>query len=887
MSDGRIEFEITADGKKAYASIDEVTKVLEKNGKKWEKDAKDSTDSIGLSFEGMLKKVTAAFSAAAIGKAVLNFGKEAIQAASDLEEVQNVVDVTFGEKGAAVIESWSKKAGTQFGLTETQAKKFTSTLGAMMKSAGMTGDQIIGMSTDMAGLTADMASFYNLDFDTAFQKIRSGISGETEPLKQLGINMSVANLEAFALQQGLGKTFSEMTQGEQVMLRYQYLMQATADAQGDFSRTSDGYANATRRLETALESLKTMAGNALMESIGPLTNTLASMLEKLTTNPDKTVLDEFKEIDLDAQKKIEEIKKTAEEARVLSDVLNDIKNEKTETLEGSPLAKSVEKISKNAGSLAGSIDGFKESINDLGEVGVPEGVTKVSETVQANADATETAATASAEWLDVCKRLVQTIPGLSSIIDTQTGEIRGGKAAVDEYIDSWERLQTNLALIEANDRKRSALDTKFAELDLLNIDKVVAERRVRNARDQLNALYKKYKINYVADDFQTLTAEDANALGISSDVMVMLNNEEMYYEQLVSDLDTATAAYQKQKEAYDEAVVALQEAEDALYSNMTDQEKAALIADKYAQAQQKVKEAVEAAAKATEDYYNSALEKTAQKVNSIANGFKTIQMPEVDDLPKPDEMVEALDSQMKFMQTYQENLQKAKEYGLDPEILAELSDGSMESAKYLQTIADNPAYIEQINERYKAVEQEKKNFSKALTDSTIEVDDAYKQLQKAEEEARDNQKKVEDEIAKNAGQMIIDMANNINANAGTLQQAIDSINTMLASLSIPTLSYGMFNLNGSHAAGLNYVPFDGYLAQLHEGEGILTAEENRVWQNFKANQRGVDYDQLGGVMRDNIKPGGNVYLDGRVVGSVISDMQGSQYRSLQRSGWQG
>ena len=116
-----------------------------------------------------------------VGKALLDFGKDAIQAASDLEEVQNVVDVTFGDD-AAKIEKWAKAAGTQFGLTETQAKKFTSTLGAMMKSAGLAGPEIVDMSTDLAGLAADMASFYNLDFDTAFQKIRSGISGETEPL---------------------------------------------------------------------------------------------------------------------------------------------------------------------------------------------------------------------------------------------------------------------------------------------------------------------------------------------------------------------------------------------------------------------------------------------------------------------------------------------------------------------------------------------------------------------------------------------------------------------------------------------------------------------------------------------------------------------------------
>jgi hypothetical protein len=89
-----------------------------------------------------------------------------------------------------------------------------------------------------------------------------------------------------------------------------------------------------------------------------------------------------------------------------------------------------------------------------------------------------------------------------------------------------------------------------------------------------------------------------------------------------------------------------------------------------------------------------------------------------------------------------------------------------------------------------------------------------------------------------------------------------------------------------YETGLNFVPFDGFLASLHEGEGILTAEENRIWQAFKNGQNGVDYETLGGVMRENVKPGGDVYLDGRVVGQVVSQMQGNQYRNLQRSGWQ-
>lgn len=106
---------------------------------------------------------------------------ESIELASDLVETQNVVDVTF-EDSASTINKWAQEALNAYGLTETKAKQYSSTLGAMMKSMGIADDQVLQMSMDMAGLAADMASFYNLDHDTAFEKIRSGISGETEPL---------------------------------------------------------------------------------------------------------------------------------------------------------------------------------------------------------------------------------------------------------------------------------------------------------------------------------------------------------------------------------------------------------------------------------------------------------------------------------------------------------------------------------------------------------------------------------------------------------------------------------------------------------------------------------------------------------------------------------
>lgn len=328
MADGQVVFEISADGKKAYAAINDVTEALKKAGIKWESDTGKSTENIGNKFVDMFKKISVAALAMKAGKALLDFGKDAIQAASDLEEVQNVVDVTFGA-GNSKIENWAKNAAAQFGLTELQAKKFTSTLGAMMKSAGLAGPEIEDMSTNLAGLAADMASFYNMDFDTAFMKIRSGISGETEPLKQLGINMSVANLEAYALTQGITKAFNSMSQGEQTMLRYQYLMQATADAQGDFARTSDGLANTQRRLETAIETLKTKLGAPFLGVVASATSALADFVSSLVGEKPRTILDEINDIQIAKEQKLADIKAIADEAKFLLATMTEIGNDKS------------------------------------------------------------------------------------------------------------------------------------------------------------------------------------------------------------------------------------------------------------------------------------------------------------------------------------------------------------------------------------------------------------------------------------------------------------------------------------------------------------------------------------------------------------------------------
>lgn len=235
-----------------------------------------STNMITSAFGKMGKAFAGAF---AVTK-LIQFGKASIDMASDLQEVQNVVDVVFGESSSQ-INNFAKTALNAYGLSELSAKRYSSTMGAMLKSMGLSEQATLNMSQSITALTGDMASFYNLDGDEAFNKIRAGISGETEPLKQLGINMSVANMEAYALSQGITKSYQKMSQSEQALLRYNYLLSVTADAQGDFARTSDGWANQTRVLTEQFNSLKATLGSAFIAMLTPVVKMLNWIISKL------------------------------------------------------------------------------------------------------------------------------------------------------------------------------------------------------------------------------------------------------------------------------------------------------------------------------------------------------------------------------------------------------------------------------------------------------------------------------------------------------------------------------------------------------------------------------------------------------------------------------
>ena len=1040
-TDGRVVFGISGDASELKRTLHETTSEIQRESGKWDDAVQNSTDSMANAFGRAFNLERVKNFAIQAGKWLLQFGKEAVDLASDLEEVQNVVDVTFGQN-AGVIDEWAKKARENFGLTELQAKRFASTIGATLKSTGVSGQQVVQMSQDLAGLAADMASFYNLDFDEAFQKIRSGISGQTEPLKQLGIDMSVASLQAFALSQGIETAFDKLSASEQAMLRYQYLMQATSDAQGDFARTQDGLANSLRSLETSFDTLKAKIGEPLLEAVATAVQAISGLIDEMIPDDDfTTVLDRFNEIDIETAQKLEEIGQIKDEADMLLGMLVEISGT---TLDSGQFSEFVDGVSGSMGDLndeveraktanyaqtiGGVVDAFNQSkldgqnaeawdtlmnalagnvegiaaLTGMDVTDVEAWLTKVGEAAQKldpntaegwnqlmalltqglpgvsltedgtldtsvlsqmgeQADQygeylaalgfdTDSVVDKQALWLEICKRLVATIPGLSDIINTETGEVRGGAQAVRDYIDEWSAAQEKAAYLQKLQRWREALDQAYTERYVLGSQAMVARQRANRLRDnyqgilagtgltqeQIEESWRQYN--------QAMLANDAAGNGSVSDAQRVrdyylpgtVGQAVDLWREVVEAETEATEAEERAAQVnqdYEDAVAILDEQEKEATERYGEE---AAAADGAAQATQGLTEAGQGLAEETlnelgpaleelADYYEAVHTATQRQVESTIKGLEKIETPaqrarrefqqlnqeltgeefEIrfaaeGNVPTAQSILAGLESQSEYIKQYQEYLELAKQAGVSEDLLADLSDGSVESYDYLAALSGaSEDEIAQINAAYEEVNAGKETFVDALTQQKLAADETFQSIVDA-----CDQMIIDLDMADGAydslSATVQGMADGIAAQMPGLQEQVDAVLAQLNRLN----SFGKFGmvedkftfgasgrlLDGSFAVGADYIPFDGFLAQLHEGESVLTAEEARIWRAFKYGNAGhmnsIDYDAVGSAIGANVHAGGSVYLDGQTVGRVISASQANSYRRLERSGWQ-
>lgn len=233
--------------------------------------------------ENKIKSIGTAIGLAFGVKELIDFGKKAVTAASDLDEAQNVVDTAFGDMSWKM-EQFAATALETYGISELTAKNMGSTYMATAKGMGVATDAASDMAVTLTGRLSDIMSFYNKTQSEVDTIGRALITGETEPLKAIGVVMTQTNLSAYAMAQGFAKTYDEMSSNEQLLVRYKYFLEQTAMAQDDFAKTSEGWANQTRLLSERLNEFMTNLGSLLMNTLTPaleFANEAVSFLNEL------------------------------------------------------------------------------------------------------------------------------------------------------------------------------------------------------------------------------------------------------------------------------------------------------------------------------------------------------------------------------------------------------------------------------------------------------------------------------------------------------------------------------------------------------------------------------------------------------------------------------
>ena len=839
----------------------------------------DGVNKLGGSAKKGLSAVSKIITAV-IGSAVIKTGAECVNLASDLEEVQNVVDVTFG-KSSGTINDWSRQAATAFGMSELSAKQYTGTLGAMLKSSGVADDAIVQMSTDLVGLSGDFASFFNLANEDAFAKIRSGISGETEPLKQLGINMSVANLEAYALSQGIKKSYSAMTQAEQVTLRYNYLMSVSADAQGDFARTSGSLANQQRITSLAIQNVGTEIGNMLIpyvtkatSAVGKFANGLAGALDERGIRGAITYIrTEFPLataavtglataygallVIKTVQKAVNTFQKSqvqlalammgASEAALLESgaltakeiivgvltkkislataaqalwnkvmlaspvmiaataigaliggvVLLDSSLRKTnpELYEASDAMFACQEESKR---LNDSIQETAESVANMGEElsMQEESAFSLADELMRMSAAYEGTTSDQIKMQTICDKLNGSMEGLNISFDEQTGAVNMSADAIKVWIENYSKMQKMQSLA---DSYAGAIETQ-----------ATAEKNLKNAQEARLLAYDRLspKEKEVMQQYQSSTNITRE---LATSYAVILAKLQPYE----SAVESATAVMQQA----DEQVAQLNADIESLGGSTQGTTQA--VGESFQELRTVIEENQAAMDEIWQGYYNSAKE----NLSGVTGLFNTLGEESITSF---DEMNKAIDSQLAWQQRYSDNLANLQSRNIDGigEFASKFSDGTTQSANYLASFANlSDEQLKIVMEKMGEVSDNTDTIASAIADMNAECDPEWQKFKKAVDEAVASLN--QSEAARgNAYATGAAAAVGLNNAFHLYKSAADRYNKLVIGGKAGGVGYT------PHANGLAYVPYDGYLAELHKGERVLTAKEAAAYNDL-------------------------------------------------------
>lgn len=761
---------------------------------------------------------------------------ESIGLASDLVETQNVVDVTF-EDSASTINKWAQEALNAYGITETKAKQYSSTLGAMLKSMGIADDQVLQMSMDMAGLAADMASFYNLDHDTAFEKIRSGISGENEPLKALGINMSVANLNAFALEKGMNKAFDKMSQAEQATLRYQYLLEATKDAQGDFARTGDSFSNEMRKLQTNLDRIKTEFGKGLLGVVTPaislLNNVLSDKSYQYTTA--EKIMQERDDAIYDAK---------ATYAQSLT-IVNSMRNMEQESGEAVKATKAWQEALENLKNVMPGLSQYVDLTSDA-IMGNTERIKQYVDTVNGVSlyGAHDTAVTDAQAAVDETEKQLESLYARrdylnSLIVGSNAEEV---KAAYHDVVENaYQSFVRTMAGTNANYTFANTFDEFFAS----QYDEV--DRAIRGVGDSSINLFDFGDMQAAAwskltEAMSLQTFDSSAAAGELEDVNRQIEETNDKLNENQTALARATAEWEAYKRAHPEAE------EQVKFNEAVEDEKKAL-------------EDLKTALKDADTYRADTLKKAQEAYKGVASGMGYMVTHTQEEMKKlldtdysKENVLSWYGTNADALHAYNDALKQAEAAGVDVGILSGLTTYSRDNDAYLSRLLNlTPEEIKQLNADYQRARDEENAMAETKTRYTLADDETYQAMLETVQKSLEAFEQ-KDEIAAYMAENNNSLLAGIDKMRKTLEAEIPGINALLEQFGFKQINYKIKNKPWVHDYGGARAGYADLFADVAKDKNAFNKDEAKALHAIKARARSGYADMIeDGLMPDDIK----------------------------------
>lgn len=415
-------------------------------------EAEKAAGGLDKQFGNLAKTAVNAFAT----REIINFGRGAVNAASDLAESANAVDVAFGDAADRILQL-GENASTAVGLSATDFNQFAVQFSGFAKQLTTNEKDIVDVTEEISGRVADFASVMNLEVPDAASKFQSALSGSAEVLRPYGIDVSDAAVKQQALADGIWDGVGNMTESEKVMGRYRAVMEQTSQMAGDFANTSDGLANQQRVLAAEMENAKATIGEALVPAMEAIMGAVSPVLEAFTALPKGL------------QQTLALVTAGAFGMKTFSN-----------TLQGFGLsAKNAGKATRGLGlALGAATIAFNEFASARSEIEAAGD--RLVGTLDAETKAVKDSTEADVRKLFMTDELGKAMEMMGLDVDEATAAVLGGEDAAYKFIDSMN--EADESLVPFADGLKSLFDSEMRHVDAIRI----VRREYRGMRGAMN-----------------------------------------------------------------------------------------------------------------------------------------------------------------------------------------------------------------------------------------------------------------------------------------------------------------------------------------------------------------------------------------------------------------